>query len=656
MLVLGVYAAAESVGGRARAAQRHGLQLLHLEQHIGIAVEQPLNSWLARQGPLRVLANYEYAVTYVVSAFVLLGWVYAYRPRTYRWARDSFIVVNLVGVACFAIYPATPPRLLVGAPFIDTVTEGRTFASWGSPFTTHANQIAAMPSLHIAWAVWVSVVLARISGARWVQGASALHVLVTTYVIMATANHYLLDAVGGAVLVALALALVALYARRPWRIDGTRVAAADAFFLHAESAAWPQQVGGLVVMTDDRYAAEPYPQRLRARVRHGIDLLPRFRQRLAPVSRWRRPRWIGAPALDWDWHMPHRDLTRPDGRPGGPDALNAYVAELMSEPLPRDRPLWRFVAVTGVAPGTVAAVLVAHHVIADGLGTIAQVQQLLDPAPATAAPPRVGVPVLRRAAGVAVGLAQLATDGGSRQRLPSRDDPARGFGTLAVDLAAVRAIAARHRVRVTDVLLSAVAGGLTRVLGDQAPPAVRVTVPVMLSVPGADDGGNTTAAVITTVPLGDVPENLRLAEVGEITRATRRDTRALASRFVMGTLARALPPPVHAWFARTVYGFRFFQVIVSNMPGPRGTYRLAGGEMTHVYPVLPPGRRAPVAVGAIGWDGVLCVSVTVAPDLVDDADALVDAVRAVLAELSRAGVPLPAPAPAPGAPVTLELD
>src|SRR5262249_12758568 len=170
---------------------------------------------------------------------------------------------------------------------------------------------------------------------------------------------------------------------------------------------------------------------------------------------------------------------------------------------------------------------------AGGPGAIAQARQWRDPPPATVVPPAARVPVLRRVAATVVGLAQLATDGGSRHRLASRDDPARGFGTFAVDLDAVRAIAARHRGRVTDVLLSAVAGGLSRVLGAGAPPALRMTVPLMLGAPGADGGGNATAAVITTVPLGDVPETRRLAEVGRVTRATRRDTRALASRFVM---------------------------------------------------------------------------------------------------------------------------
>src|SRR5690242_7667145 len=68
-------------------------------------------------------------------------------------------------------------------------------------------------------------------------------------------------------------------------------------------------------------------------------------------------------------------------------ALNALVAELAATPLPRDRPLWRFVAVRGVAPDQAAAILIVHHVIADGVGTVAQAMTLLEPVnPAAAAP------------------------------------------------------------------------------------------------------------------------------------------------------------------------------------------------------------------------------------------------------------------------------
>ncbi|MGH3624354.1 MAG: phosphatase PAP2 family protein, partial [Sciscionella sp.] len=229
-------------------AVAHGRMLLAIEAALHTDVEHALNAWLAQRGVLRVLANYEYATTYVVSAVALLIWVYWRHPEHYRRVRNSFVVVNLVAMACFAVYSVTPPRMLPGAGFVDTVSLGHTWGSWGSPLVENANQVAAMPSLHVAWALWVSVVLARISGKWFVQVISAVHVLVTLLVIMATGNHYWLDAAGAAVLVWMAVAVTGVSDRR-------RVPASDTFFLHVESPAAPQHVGGLVLL-DTAQAAE----------------------------------------------------------------------------------------------------------------------------------------------------------------------------------------------------------------------------------------------------------------------------------------------------------------------------------------------------------------------------------------------------------------
>src|SRR5215475_4015576 len=166
-LVLGLvtfaaYSLVTGVGsvGRTDAAERNGRAILDVERSAHIAAEDPLNRWLAPHHVLRILANYEYAITYVVSAFALLIWLYVRRPETYRWARTSFLLLNVIAFACFALYPVMPPRLLAGEGFVDTVATGHTWGSWGSPLIGHANQFAAMPSLHIGWALWVSVVLA----------------------------------------------------------------------------------------------------------------------------------------------------------------------------------------------------------------------------------------------------------------------------------------------------------------------------------------------------------------------------------------------------------------------------------------------------------------------------------------------------------------
>jgi hypothetical protein len=652
LIVFGVYSFVAGLDwpGREHQAERHGRAVFGLEQRLHLDIEPALNRWLAPHPVLRVLANYEYASTYLIAAFVLIVWLYLRRPAEYRPARTSFLLLNLGGVACFALYPVTPPRLVPGLDFIDTVRLGHTWGSWGSPMVEHANQLAAMPSLHIAWAVWVSVVLAQVRAGRLVQWLSGLHVLSTVTVIMATANHYLLDAVGGALLVLLCWWVMRLFQPPPGAPPAEPVPAADAFFLHVDSPLAPQQVGGIAMLDTSE---TPLRQgALAAVIREHLAEIPRFHQRLsfAPHTRigrlfpWypRKPRWVDAGELDWAWHVPARDLTRPDGQPGGLAALREYVAELAGEQLPRDRPLWRFVAVTGIAADRAAGVLIVHHVVADGIGTVAQAMNLLVP--------RISLldlgtgdhgpgPVKRFLATVA-GLAQLATDRRPRGRLPYGATARRTFVTVDLPLPEVRAVAKRHSARVSDVLMTSLAGALRRVgTGLAAQPTVTVAVPLMAREPGAAAEGNLTAAVMMDLSLATLSEPERLAEVARSGRRLRGGTRVLASRFVMGTIGGLMPVPLHAWFARTVYGHRIFQAIVSNMPGPQVPLSLAGPPLAGVYPILPLAPRAPLAVGALGWDGYLHVALCADPALIDDGDALAAAVLAVFAEL-RAAAPV----------------
>jgi diacylglycerol O-acyltransferase len=630
--VFGLYSLVQAMHGpaRERAADRNGRALFALEQRFHLDVEPALNRWLVPHDVLRTLANYEYATTYVVAAGITLAWLYVRRPDRYREMRSSFLLMTVAGIACFWLYPVAPPRLLPGTHFVDTVLAGHTWGSWGSPLVGHANQLAAMPSLHVAWALWVSVVLAELKHTRTVQGLSLVHVGVTLFVIMATANHFLLDAVGGAVAVWLGAVLAKLITRDPAEVRGP-----DAFFLYVESPVAPQHVGGLAVV--DTSAGEFRREALAATIRAHLDELPRFRQRLQFRGRWRRPLWVEAPDLDWNWHVPEVDLTRPDGSPGGFSALHALVAELAAEPLPRDRPMWRFVAVTGVAGDRAAGILIVHHVIADGVGTVAQALNLLEP-PYTPRIPVQRLPgPLKRAAATTVGLAQLATDGFPKFKLPGGNAPARGFTTVDLPLTGVRDIARGRGVRISDVLLTVVAGGLTAAVPDAPHGLLRVSVPLMVRPPGASAEGNLTAAVMTEVPLGPVDggETARLTEIARRSGRLYTGTRTLAGNFAMRAVGAIFPVPGHAWFARTVYGGRLFQAIVSNMPGPDVPLSLAGAPLAGVYPILPLAPRAPLAVGALGWDGVLSVGVATDPALIADPAALAAAMTAVYDELRR---------------------
>jgi hypothetical protein len=130
------------------------------------------------------------------------------------------------------------------------------------------------------------------------------------------------------------------------------------------------------------------------------------------------------------------------------------------------------------------------------------------------------------------------------------------------------------------------------------------------------------------VPVDGRPLEDLLRTIRQRTGRLRRPTRAMASRFVMATGLRLLPEPAAAWFARTVYGRRFFHGVLSNLPGPVGRMSMADAPLAEVYPLLPLAPGAPFAVGALSWDGVLGLGVATDPDVVDAQElvaAIVDA-------------------------------
>jgi hypothetical protein len=159
-----------------------------------------------------------------------------------------------------------------------------------------------------------------------------------------------------------------------------------------------------------------------------------------------------------------------------------------------------------------------------------------------------------------------------------------------------------------------------------------------MRVPGAHIDGNASGAVMVELPLDRIAESDRLAEIGRRGRRLDSGTRALGARFVVGVVCEMMPAPVLSKFARTVYGYRFFQAIMSNMPGTVGTYRLAGAPITEVYPVVPLAPHVPPAVGSLSWGATMFLGVSVDRALID-ADGFTAAFRATLADLLSAGVP-----------------
>lgn len=189
-------------------AESRGLDIERLEQTLHLNFGLPLNRFVGEHEPLAQVMNYYYASLHFTVTGGVLVWLFVARPLWYRRMRTILVIATIIGLIGFYVYPLCPPRLLPNGGYLDTVVYYKTWGSWADPtIATHSNQYAAMPSLHIAWALWCGYVLYRITHRRWVMALAIVYPLATLVVIMGTANHYLLDAVVGALVIAAAVAL-----------------------------------------------------------------------------------------------------------------------------------------------------------------------------------------------------------------------------------------------------------------------------------------------------------------------------------------------------------------------------------------------------------------------------------------------------------------
>ncbi len=191
--------------GSTAHAQHNGRDLFDWERRWHLDPERFLNKVFDAHTVLAVPACYLYATLHFLVTPAVLIWTYRARPAAYRQARTVLIVMTVSALAGFRWFPAAPPRLLNGAGFTDTLTHFSRWGWWGSDAlpsaaSSLANQYAAMPSLHVGWAVWSGATIFSLTRQRTVRVLALVYPAVTTVVVLGTGNHYLLDAVAGAVL------------------------------------------------------------------------------------------------------------------------------------------------------------------------------------------------------------------------------------------------------------------------------------------------------------------------------------------------------------------------------------------------------------------------------------------------------------------------
>lgn len=216
-----VYSTIRNVSkSRPSVAFDNALRIMQWQRDLGINHEKLIQDWSLNFLPLIVVANYFYGIAYIVCTISILVWLYRRHTDDYPLWRNTLVFGTLLGLVGFATFPLMPPRLLdvMGDGqvfgFVDTMVRYPTFWSFqSSTMQSISNQFAAMPSLHCGWALWGMAALLPRVRTWWMKLLAVAYPVATIYVVVATGNHYFLDAVGGAVIFILGYGLARLVTR-----------------------------------------------------------------------------------------------------------------------------------------------------------------------------------------------------------------------------------------------------------------------------------------------------------------------------------------------------------------------------------------------------------------------------------------------------------
>ena len=194
------------IAGHVSAAMINAGEVWEVERLLRFPNELVLQQWALRWPDLIEAANWYYVGVHFPLTALFLAWGYLRRPPSeYRWARRLIITMTGLALLIHTAMPLAPPRMMSRLGFVDTMATIGPSAYDGSAATV-ANQFAAMPSLHVGWALLLSVVVIRTTKVRW-RWLTLAHPAITTLVVVVTANHYWLDALVAAALLAVTLAI-----------------------------------------------------------------------------------------------------------------------------------------------------------------------------------------------------------------------------------------------------------------------------------------------------------------------------------------------------------------------------------------------------------------------------------------------------------------
>jgi WS/DGAT/MGAT family acyltransferase len=461
-----------------------------------------------------------------------------------------------------------------------------------------------------------------------------------------------------------------------------RLSGLDAAFLDLESHGAHMHVAAIFLFAGQAPDYDELVDAIDAR----LHVVPRYRQKLAHVPLGQgRPQWIDDPHFNPRYHVRHSALPAP----GGDAELERIAGRLFALPLDRTKPLWEMNLVEGVAPaadGTPRFAIISktHHALVDGVSGVDITSVLFDttPEPGDGAPPPerpwiarpepTGAELLARslveratapgeglralhhasraprsaARRIAAGLAGLgAMARAGLDRAPASPlnvpiGPHRRYTWVDASVDEFKAIKNALGGTLNDVVLSAVALALGRWLRGRGVATEGVVLKAMVPVSVRADAergalGNRVAAMWAPLPVGLEDPTAVHAEVHAAMQGLKESGQAVGAQ-ALTQLADFAPPTIMSQAARLQARQRYFNLVVTNVPGPQAPLYLLGHELLAIYPVVPLARNQALGVAIMSYNGRLGFGLIGDFDALADLADVADALRAAIAELRAA--------------------
>jgi diacylglycerol O-acyltransferase len=476
-----------------------------------------------------------------------------------------------------------------------------------------------------------------------------------------------------------------------------RLTALDSTFLHLEDHSSAHMHVASVMVFDGE---APTLRELVEHVQGRLHLVPRYRQRLAfvPFDQG-RPIWTDDPHFNPYYHIRHTALPKP----ADDAALKRLAGRLFSQRLDRSKPLWEIWLVQNMSGGRFALVAKTHHALVDGISGVDITTVLFDTAPepaptgggwdsgqAWSAKPLPGPAKLlgealierstvpaemargarallraprRAVAQIKDGLASIGATtlaGISAPAPPSPFNvdigPHRRYTFVDADLATFKAIKDSLGGTLNDVVLASVSIALGRYLRshDHDTDGLVLKAMVPVSVRSKEQRGalgNQVAAMWAPLPVGVENPAQSLREISAAMDDLKQGGQAVGAQ-VLTNLAGFAPPTILSQAARLQARQPFFNLVVTNVPGPQFPLYLLGRRLRVLFPVVPLAQRQALGIAVMSYDGHLGFGLLGDYDALPDIEKIAADLRWAIASLARAaGVRPPSRRGAGGRPV-----